>query len=209
MIVFCRVSSKDTINQFYIMATSFLAHHQDIEIYCLTDLDLKPIDSVNYVPYFYDIEQLGERFFQVSPFVCFMAPVNILLEFESQLTITPCKKDSVSSDVVVFSKATRDCEDSFESDLLNLTTPDYQDVGSIVERRTMANVALIVNTREFDPWVVQRNSYKTLIFPWERYFVALRRAEALLDRAFVNEVEANCQKHPHMLFYMMSGVFHV
>lgn len=206
MIAHTKIISSEQINQFYIMATSFLEHHPNTLLYCLTDLKLKPIDGVVYLDRFENIDEYGDYICYVSPYLVFFGNVDSFFEHKFEGIIHPSKRDNVHADMFVYNVNFIRNKLDVEDNALNFSLPPYMDFGSVSEWHEMGGVVPVVNTREFEPWIVQRNSAKTLIFPWEKYFVAMSNTESFLDGSFIESVITNCQKHPYMLFYKMSGV---
>lgn len=207
MIVYTKIISHEQINQFYVMACSFLFHHPNRTIVCQTDMKLNPINGVIYIDRFDDIGEYGDKFCFASPYITFFGNIDQFLDNpEFKASVYPNMRAEVKNDFYLYSKENRQlCDDAVQDPRLNASLPDYYDSGVIKEYRVYCTNASAINTREFKPWVVQRNSYKSLIFPWERYYDAMRFGIEHLDDKFVDDVITNCKRHPFMLFYLETG----
>ncbi len=206
MIVYTKIISHEQINQFYVMATSFLFHHPNRTLFCQTDIELEQIEGVMYIGRFDDIEEYGDVFCYVSPYMAFLGNVDAFLNQIFTQSAYPNAREEVRNDFYVYTKSSRYADNGQKQDnLLNASLPSYYDRTTIKEYRTYATGCSTLNTREFEPWKVQRNSYKTLIFPWERYYDAMSFAVPYLTDKFIDDVITNCKKHPYMLFYLETG----
>lgn len=208
MLAFTILSSEEQLNDFYVMATSFLKHHPDRLLYCKTDLKVKEIDGVVYLDRFANIDSYDENFAYFSPCVCFLASVENIFEMKINGTYHPNKTKEVKNDVYFYSKEHRTTAFDLNEDvMLNFSVPIRPGVGEVIQARQLSRFVPILNTRLYKPSVVQRNSYRTLSFPWERYYQAIVEAKEYIDPKFFDDVVKNCKLHPYMLYYTLTGLF--
>lgn len=208
MIVYTKVTNESELDNFFVMCTSYHTHHPDNVLHCLTDIDIPDLPGVIKHDRFFDVETLGDNFCHVSPYMCFFDSIQCLLDEPRKSLYHPNMREEVREDFYMYSKLHRVVNtNQGGDDLLNMSLPPYFDWGSIIQWRRLASITPTVNTREFNPSIPQRNSSSTLIFPWERYFMAVKKAEPYLNADFVKNVVTNCKRHPYMLFYQASGAF--
>lgn len=206
MITYTKVVSEEQVNQFYILASSFTYHHPDRVLYCQTRLKLKEISGVVYLGLYEDVEKLGEVFCYLSPHICFFAPIEHILQMKVEGQIIPNDRPAVRNDMYFYNKKHREIVINYGNDVfLNMSLPPFIDCGSVIGYRDLTAKTPMINTREFNPSIKQRNSYKTLIFPWERYFQVVKMAGSLLEKEYVDSVVENCKRHPYMLYYYANG----
>lgn len=207
MITYTRVISHDQVNQFYIMATSFLQHHPNRILYCLTDVEVQNLDGVVYLDQYESIDDYGDEFCFISPYIVFQDSVDEFLDMPLPCSFFPNHNENVRNDFYRYNKSDRNFNDQLPEEIgLNMSMPRYVDGSVILRQRILATNSTVLNTREFEPWKIQRNSSKTMIFPWENYFICMLLANELLTDEFKENVRANCAKHPYMFFYIQSGV---
>lgn len=207
MIVYTKINNEDELNVFHILFSSFREHHPDWSLHVLTDLELPKMSGLVQHDRFFDIETLDKFFCFVSPYLCFFDSIECLLKEPRSSLYQPNMREAVREDFYIYDKTNRVTNKSQgEDDLVNMSLPPYMDWGTVIQYRQLSSVTPVINTREFEPWRLQRNSGKTLIFPWERYFMSVKKAAGKVDEKFVEDVVENCKRHPYMLFYQLSGV---
>lgn len=208
MIVFTILKSKNELNQFYLMVNSFLRHNPDMLIYCKTSVDAGPIDGVVYIDRFAIIDDYGNDVLYVSPYIVFFDSISELVKCPNNGVVYFVDGEVDKADMYRTDTHQRDQVDPCVYNGVCLTLPPYQnDSQTIFDFRKQTMGTLSINTRHFTPWIVQRNSYKTLLFPWERYIIEVMHCSNI-DDDFKQSIITNCKKHPYMLFYILSGVVH-
>lgn len=189
------------------MARTFLQHHPDRLLYCLTDIDVKNVEGVVFLDQYANIDDYGDEFCFISPYMVFMDSVDEFLDADMQMSYYPNRSINVMYDFYRYTKSDRSVRDDLPEEIgLNMSMPKYVDGSIILRHRILATNCTVLNTREFEPWSVQRNSSRTMIFPWENYFITMLLADDLIDDKFKQDVITNCEKHPYMFFYIQSGI---
>ncbi|WP_432773868.1 hypothetical protein [Vibrio parahaemolyticus] len=202
MKVYVRLLNKDWLNQFYIMAVSFLKHHPENELHVLTDLEIKEIPRLVKHEYYADIEADSERLCSLAPTLFFRGSIQPVFDktepFKGSCFMSQQK--GTKQDLVIYTKSDR-AEVQGEDLRFNFSIPDFNDLGGITQAFGRMSEATVINTRLYKPWEQQRESGRMLAFGWEQYLEAIGDARDYLDDEFVAAIEANAKRHCFMSRY--------
>lgn len=201
MKIYSVLQSDDLRNQFLIMATSFLKVHPHRTLHVYTDVKLPTISRLIQHSFYDSLETEG-KFCYVSPTLVFREPIDELFErtneFDAHCYMN--QEPNHKCDLYVHTAGV-DEEIGGEDLRFNLGTPEFRDLGGIVDTFQKMSRTNVINTRMFKPWEEQRDNAATMSFGWTQYLEAIESANAYLDKDFVESVSKMAVKHGFMTVY--------
>lgn len=201
MKIYSVLQSDELRNQFIIMATSFLKTHPHRTLHVYTDVKLPRISRLVQHSFYEPLETEG-KFCFVSPTLVFRAPIDELFERTNEFNEHCYMNQEPNHKPDLFIHTAGVDEEIGGEDLrFNLGTPEFRDLGGIVDTFQKMSVASVINTRMFKPWEEQRDNAATMSFGWHQYLEAIENAHSYLDKDFVDSVSKMAVKHSFMAVY--------
>ncbi len=201
MKIYSVLQSDDLRNQFLIMATSFLKAHPHRTLHVYSDVKLPVISRLVQHSFYDSIESEG-KFCFVAPTLVFRKSIDELFERTKEFKERCYANQEANHKGDLFVHTGGVDEEVDGEDLrFNLGTPEFRDLGGIVDTFQKMGRANVINTRMFKPWDEQRDNTATMSFGWEQYLEAIEDAKPYLDKNFVERVSKMASKHKFMAIY--------